>query len=139
MAGRALSLAAAALLVAGTGCLRAPAIKDIGVSRAPPFRRAVYSVDWWAKLVPDIFLEYGPRELATPALDTANDRLLVGTRDGKLRSVAEGGSVAWTFAAHGPFEAGPTVHDGTVYAASADGKLYALDAKTGDLRWSYDA
>lgn len=126
-------------LLGGAGCLRAPAVPDIGVSRGPPLQRAVYSVDWWTQLVPDRLLEYAPREPATPALDAENKRLVVGTRDGKLRSVGEGGAVAWTFTTHGPFEAGPTVHEGTVYAACADGVLYALDAKTGAQKWKYDA
>ncbi len=135
--GRALAVAALPLLAAG--CLRAPDVKDIGVSRAPPLPHAVYSVDWWTKLVPDRLLEYGPRELGTPALDPESGRLIAGTRDGVLRSVSEGGEVAWTFTARGPFEAGPTVQDGVVYAACADGTLSALDARTGNLLWQYDA
>lgn len=132
-------MALAAVLLSAAGCLRTPEIKDIGVSAEPPLERAVYSVDWWTKLVPDQFLEYGPRELATPALDPDSGRLIVGTRDGKLRSVGEGGHVAWSFTTRGPFEAGATIQDGVVYAACADGALYALDAKTGNLHWQYDA
>src|SRR5262245_43739326 len=151
MAGRRMrarrSAAAAAVLPAlalvaalgSAGCLRAPAVKDIGVSRQPPLERAINSVARWTKLVPDRLLEYAPRELATPALDSENKRLIVGTRDGKLRSVGEGGEVAWIFTTHGPFEAGATVQDGMVYAACADGVLYALDAGSGELRWQYDA
>ncbi len=33
----------------------------------------------------------------------------------------------------------PTVEDGTVYVGSADKKLYAVDAETGRLRWSFAA
>jgi len=110
-----------------------------GVRAAPPVQRAVYSVDWWTQLVPEQFLEYGPRELASPALDPESGRLIVGTRDGKLRSVAEGGRVAWTFTTRGPFESSATVQDGVVYSACADGNLYALDARTGNLHWQYDA
>jgi outer membrane protein assembly factor BamB len=136
MRGRAAAAAVLPLLAAG--CLRAPDIKDIGVSRAPPVLHAVYSVDWWTKLVPDKLLEYGPRELGTPALDPESGRLIVGTRDGTLRSVGEQGE-AWSFTTHGPFEAGPTVQDGVVYAACADGTLSALEVKTGKLLWQYDA
>jgi len=135
---RAAALAAAAAL-AGAGCLRAPEVSDIGVSRTRAVERAVYSVDWWVKLVPDRLLEYAPRELGTPALDAESGRLVVGTRDGRVRSVGEGGVVAWSFTTRGPFEAGPTVASGIVYAACADGTLYALEAKTGALRWRYDA
>lgn len=132
------ALAAATLLCAG--CLQRPVMKDVGgVRAAPPVQRAVYSVDWWTQLVPEQFLEYGPRELATPALDPEGKRLIVGTRDGKLRSVAEGGKVAWTFTTRGPFESSATVQDGVVYSACSDGNLYALAAKTGNLQWQYDA
>jgi outer membrane protein assembly factor BamB len=33
----------------------------------------------------------------------------------------------------------PIVSDGVVYTGSADGKFYALDAKTGATKWSYNA
>jgi len=131
------SLLAAVLLA---GCLQRPVRKDMGgVRAAPPVQRAVYSVDWWTQLVPEQFLEYGPRELASPALDPESGRVIVGTRDGKLRSVGEGGKVAWTFTTRGPFESAATVQDGVVYSACADGLLYALNAKTGNLQWQYDA
>ena len=41
-------MAAAALPLLAAGCLRTPEVKDIGVARAPPVVRAVYSVEWWA-------------------------------------------------------------------------------------------
>src|SRR5262245_30341009 len=123
MRGRAAPGAVAAAVVLpllAAGCLRAPdrVGKDLGVSRSLPVQHAVYTVDWWTQLVPDRLLEYGPRELASPALyreneqDPATDRLIVGTRDGILRSVGEGGRVFWSFTTKGPFEAGPTVHGG---------------------------
>ncbi|HEY8209006.1 MAG TPA: PQQ-binding-like beta-propeller repeat protein [Myxococcaceae bacterium] len=141
------TVAVAAVLLSAAGCLRAPDVKDIGVSAAPAVVRAAYSVDWWTKLVPakalfepgSQFLEVNPRELATPALDPDSGRLIVGTRDGILRSVGEGGQVAWAFTARGPFEAGATIQDGVVYAACADGTLSALNAKDGTLQWQYDA
>jgi outer membrane protein assembly factor BamB len=133
------AVVAAAVLLSAAGCLTAPPVKDIGVSAEPPVRRAVYSVDWWTQLVPDQFLEYGPRELATPALDPDSGRLIVGTRDGKLRSVGERGQVAWTYETHGPFESGALVQDKVVYVACADGTLSALEASTGKSLWQYDA
>lgn len=35
-------------------------------------------------------------------------------------------------------EAPPLVHDGGVYIGGTDGFLYALDARTGELRWRYE-
>jgi quinoprotein glucose dehydrogenase len=55
-------------------------------------------------------------------------------------------TVAWTFHTgdltdqHGiRFEATPLVLDGTLYLSTPFGKLFALDAATGAVRWRYDA
>jgi outer membrane protein assembly factor BamB len=56
------------------------------------------------------------------------------------------GKRRWTFARRrAPGERGtcglraaPCVHRGTVYVASLDHHLYALDAKTGEVRWQHD-
>ena len=50
-------------------------------------------------------------------------------------------SVLWTFVADTPDDlmtVSPTVGDGVVYAASYEGVVYALDAETGDVRWSFE-
>jgi eukaryotic-like serine/threonine-protein kinase len=49
------------------------------------------------------------------------------------------GAAAWAYATEDIVEAPPMVHDGTVYAGSSDGYLYALDAKSGELRWRFAA
>ncbi len=46
-------------------------------------------------------------------------------------------AVRWSYPVKGPINTRPTVADGTVYFGSDDGKVYALDADTGNLRWSY--
>jgi alcohol dehydrogenase (cytochrome c) len=48
--------------------------------------------------------------------------------------------VAWTFKipAGGPVESSPIVWDGMVYLTSYHDDVYALDAKTGDLKWQYN-
>jgi outer membrane protein assembly factor BamB len=45
----------------------------------------------------------------------------------------------WTFAAGSPLWAGATFADGTVYAGGQDGRLHAIDARTGRKRWSFQA
>jgi outer membrane protein assembly factor BamB len=45
----------------------------------------------------------------------------------------------WTFAAGSPLWAGPTFAGGTVYAGGQDGRLHAVDARTGKERWSFPA
>jgi outer membrane protein assembly factor BamB len=46
---------------------------------------------------------------------------------------------AWTFDAGAPLWAGATFADGTVYAGGQDGRLHAVDARTGRKRWSFAA
>ena len=48
--------------------------------------------------------------------------------------------VAWTFKipAGGPVEASPIEYDGMVYITSFHDDVYALDAKTGKLKWQYN-
>jgi outer membrane protein assembly factor BamB/formylglycine-generating enzyme required for sulfatase activity len=45
---------------------------------------------------------------------------------------------AWTFSADKPFQSSPVVFEGTVYAGNDNGKVYAVDAKTGTLKWEAD-
>ena len=51
---------------------------------------------------------------------------------------ASGGAPLWTFPVSKMVNASPTVLNGVVYFASTDGTMYAVDAKTGALRCSYD-
>jgi len=46
---------------------------------------------------------------------------------------------AWTFDAGAPLWAGPAYADGAVYAGAGDGRLFALDARTGEPRWTFRA
>jgi hypothetical protein len=52
--------------------------------------------------------------------------------------------LAWSHSTGGYVYSGPTVADTpntapTVYIGSIDGNIYAIDAKTGDTRWSHSA
>ncbi|CAL9475889.1 outer membrane protein assembly factor BamB family protein [Streptomyces sp. enrichment culture] len=67
--------------------------------------------------------------------------VVTGTRGGGVQAwEAAGGQKLWEITgAQTDFEspeAGPTIHDGTVYVWQ-DARLRALDARTGDERWSY--
>ena len=51
------------------------------------------------------------------------------------------GSLLWQYSTGNPGElaiVSPTVADGVVYAGSYENTVYALDAQTGDLRWSVE-
>jgi hypothetical protein len=48
-------------------------------------------------------------------------------------------SLKWAFPTNGAIVSSPAVAAGVVYAGSADGGLYAVEAVTGKLRWRFDA
>lgn len=132
------ALAAAALAVLG-GCVsrRAPVLAD-PFSRAPEAPLAVFTVDYWHPMVETSTMEFVPREFASPAVDPTSGRVVVGTRDGVLRSVTIDGRVKWAFPTPAPFFAGVLIRDGVIYVPGGDGVLRALKADTGGLLWSYD-
>ncbi len=130
-------LAGALLVLAGCVNQRTPVMVD-PFSRAPPPPIAVFSIDYWHKLVEPATMEFVPREFASPALDPATGRLVVGTRDGVLRSVSVEGRVKWAIPTPSPFFAGVLIRDGVVYVPGGDGILRALRADTGVQLWTYD-
>jgi outer membrane protein assembly factor BamB len=102
----------------------------------------------------------GGRVASSPAV--AGDRVFVGSYDGKLYALdAASGTVAWTFGTGGerrfagrhlhgfppdaetmpdPFDiylSSPAVWQNLVIFGSGDGRVYALDRRTGKARWSY--
>jgi outer membrane protein assembly factor BamB len=105
----------------------------------PPPPLAVYKINFWQALVEAPSMEFIPRESSTPALDPVSGRVVVGTRDGILRSVNIDGRVRWQVVTPAPFSAGVLVKDGVVYSPGGDGILRALRADNGKLIWSYDA
>jgi outer membrane protein assembly factor BamB len=59
---------------------------------------------------------------------------------GNLYSIdtVEGG-INWTRSVNGSVWATPVIDDGTVYAGTLAGKLYAVDEETGETEWKFDA
>lgn len=129
-------LAALSLLV---GCHRVPVYGNPVTPAPVQVPRHYFSVDWWKGLVEPPLLEYAPREQARPAYDEQNDRVITLTRDGFVRSLGPGGKEAWHLEVGPRFYAGATVEGGIVYVPGTDGQLYALDDKTGALKWKYAA
>ena len=82
-------------------------------------------------------LAYQPRETATPVLDEAGTRMYVGTSDGFVRCLFRG-RTAWSWKAGGSILASPLLDGATLYVASADGKLTAVNRITGEVRWQAD-
>ncbi len=95
----------------------------------------------------------GGRVRSTPAV--AGDTLFFSSDDGTLRAVALSGVEKWRFDlgdgsfarvlphtqppyAYDYLSSSPVVHDGVVYAGSAGGHLYAVEAASGRQRWRFD-
>ena len=136
MSRAALPILAAAALVGCAG--KAPVLAD-PFSREPAAPLAVYSIDYWHPMVErSTTMEFVPREFATPAVDPASGRVVVGTRDGVLRSVTIDGKVRWSVVTPAPFYAGALIRDGVVYSPGGDGVLRAIKADTGAILWTYD-
>ncbi len=49
------------------------------------------------------------------------------------------GSAAWQIETHGQISASPTVVAGTLYIGTNGGRLYAIDAASGAIRWTFRA
>lgn len=89
--------------------------------------------------------EFGEKDRfsSSPAVDAAH--VYVGAEDGTVYALDRtDGTVAWTRAIAGHPDPDPAVVDGTVYYASlhdrddTPGRLWALDATSGETQWTYD-
>ena len=77
--------------------------------------------------------------LPTPPTAVGEFVFLAGD-DGKVRAVdAESGKTRWSHPTGGPIRIGPTIWQGRAYVGSADGWVYALEARTGRLLWRFRA
>ncbi len=56
-----------------------------------------------------------------------------------MRSRQRRDTSVWKHATGGPVSSTPAVADGVVYAVSYDGKLHAVDAQTGHVRWKFSS
>jgi outer membrane protein assembly factor BamB len=108
-------------------------------TQLPPAQVQLWKIAWHKPLVPPIALEYKPRELGGPSVDPVSGMVVVGTRDGWVHAYDHEGHRAWDFQAGGHFDGAPRIFEDQVLAGSSDGRLYALELGTGQLRWKYDA
>ena len=86
---------------------------------------------------------------ASPALGQdragATDAIYVASTDGSVYALSPSGRLMWRYDTGAPVRSSPVLGrmpsgrpGEIVYVGSSNGRLYALDAATGRLRWSYD-
>lgn len=69
-----------------------------------------------------------------------HDTVWIGATDGVLRALAlEDGARLWQRDLGAPIAATPAVADGMVYVTTRDGRLHALDAASGTVRWTVES
>lgn len=71
-----------------------------------------------------------PGGWSLPRYDTSNTGFVPISTASRIR-----GQLKWTFQTTAAFGAPPAVHEGTVYAATGDARVVALDKATGSVRW----
>jgi outer membrane protein assembly factor BamB len=74
-----------------------------------------------------------------PAFDPQTGRIYFGSSDKRLYALDTRGLFLWSFQTEDNVAARPLVVGDLVVAASEDGKVYGLDARTGAQRWTFEA
>ena len=93
-------------------------------------------------LTPDWSASVASASYSSPAVvnlvSTGQPTVFVGGLGIFAAYPASGGAPLWTFPVNKMVNASPAVLNGVVYFASTDGTIYAVNAKNGELRCSYD-
>ena len=79
------------------------------------------------------------RSAITGGVGSGDGFVVAGTEDGEVLAIsAESGAVTWRALVSGEVLSRPRVSGERVVVRTLDGKLYGLDAATGEPLWSYD-
>lgn len=76
------------------------------------------------------------KELPTAPV-TAGGMVFIADRSGAVSAFNQNGQLAWKTFTGGPIYYSPQIAHNRVYVGSADGRVYALAARTGRFLWSY--
>lgn len=93
-------------------------------------------VRWQIQLYEHAPLTAFPTTSSQPQYGNNGKIVVAGSDAGDLVAAwASSGAVIWRFSTEGKIQSTPTIVDNTVYAGSSDGKLYAVNLKSGLLEW----
>ncbi len=68
---------------------------------------------------------------------TAGGMVFVADRNGVVRAFSSAGKLKWKSYASGPIYYSPAIGHDRLYVGSADGRVYAFEARTGKRLWSF--
>lgn len=133
-----------AALAAAGGCAggsaSAPGYVDLlPVGQRSAAQERIFSVHWFSRADERVGLPYRPVEPGEPAVDPRSRQVVVATGDGKVHALDGEGRPLWERELGSPFDAGPTLAEGRVFAGTAKGELCALEAASGRVLWCYRA
>jgi len=83
---------------------------------------------------------FSPADNGTAGADAFGTTVYVGSNNGTVYAIDVDGSTPeklWEHEAGDAIDSSPTVADGTVYVNPVDSGLYALDADTGSVEWTF--
>jgi outer membrane protein assembly factor BamB len=75
--------------------------------------------------------------ISTAAL-TDDGAIIAASNGGSVVAISSDGSRRWSFSPEGGFAGEIAVRGGLVYLGSASGRVYALDASSGAVQWTYN-
>ena len=107
----------------------------------PSYRSDNARSDTTQSSLPDTLQEAWTVDVAGSELPTApvtaGGLVFIADRNGVVQAFGNNGQSAWRNYTSGPVYYPPTVADGRLYVGSADGRVYAFEAATGRLLWTY--
>jgi len=117
----------------GNAVYSSPTISD-NILYATSWNGEIYAIDVnsgeeiWKKNV-------GWSSTSSPII--ADDKVYVGSSEGLYALDKDSGRVLWEKLV-GFVSSKPTAYDNIVYCGCNDGKIYAFESETGDLKWTYN-
>ncbi len=114
---------------------------DVSQNDWPTFRHDSWRSSYTPVNMPEAVRPLWSCQLPTGELPTApvmvGGRTFIADRSGAVRALNDRGQIEWTTLTGGPVYYSPAIADGRLFVGSADGRVYAMEAATGRLLWSY--